>query len=271
MARDLRRLLIAPERLAGSGTLVALESAEHHYLSRVLRLRAGDRFAITDGAGRLWSARLNAAAAAAGVEAVAELEQPLEHPLECQVRPAPALTLAVAMPRRDGEVLARMACELGIDGLRPLQAARSTGGERLRCERLELVLREAVEQCERLWLPALLPLQRATALFEAPLSGVGLLATTRTAGLPLLDQELAALAAPESQLTQRLSGEVTLAIGPEGGWSPDEEATAIRAGWRPVSLGPTILRVSTAAVAGTAGLVRWRLGLTCPSCSSPSP
>lgn len=52
MARDLRRLLIAPERLAGSGTLVALESAEHHYLSRVLRLRPGDRFAVIDGAGR---------------------------------------------------------------------------------------------------------------------------------------------------------------------------------------------------------------------------
>lgn len=265
MGRELRRLLIAPERLgaAGAPQALALEPAEQHYLRRVLRLRPGDRFALTDGAGHLWSARL----VEGGAAAAAELEQPLAQPLETESPPAPPLTLAVALPKRDGEVLARMAAELGIDGLQPVLAERSGGGERLRSERLEAILREAAEQCERLWLPALLPPLPATVLFRAP-AGAGLLATTRAAGLPLLDGALAGL---EREPDQRWRQGITLAIGPEGGWSPAEEAQALAAGWRPVSLGATILRVSTAAVAGTAALVRWRLGLTCPSCSWPSP
>jgi 16S rRNA (uracil1498-N3)-methyltransferase len=52
-----------------------------------------------------------------------------------------------------------------------------------------------------------------------------------------------------------------MAIGPEGGWSPAEEELAISQGWIPVSLGPTILRSSTAAVTAAALLSHWRAGL----------
>lgn len=260
MARELRRLLIEPGRLPSQGRQLELQQAERHYLGRVLRLRSGDRFAVVDGAGRLWTAVL--------AEVAAELEQAMDQPLEQQPMPDPRLTLAVAMPRRDGEVMARMACELGIDALLPLQAERSSTGERLRPERLGAILREAAEQCERLWLPELLSPQPAKALLGAVPAGVGLLATTRAAGLPLLDQVLAAAA---MEASGRCRQGITLAIGAEGGWSPEEEALATAAGWTPLSLGPSILRVSTAAVAGTAALVRWRLGLTCPSCSWPSP
>ena len=259
MARELRRLLIEPARLPAEGRQLALEQAERHYLARVLRLRSGERFALCDGAGRLWTALLT--------DDGAELEQPAAEPLDRQPCPTPHLTLAVAMPRRDGEVMARMACELGIDGLLPLQAERSVG-EKLRPDRLTAILREAAEQCERLWLPHLLPLVSAHALLGAAPAGVGFMATTRAEGLPLLDQALAAAAAELPQLCEK---GITLAVGPEGGWSPQEEAQALVAGWQLVSLGASILRVSTAAVAGTAALVRWRLGLTCPSCSSPSP
>lgn len=260
MGRELRRLLVDPMRLrAGAGPL-PLQPAERHYLSRVLRLAVGGRFAITDGAGRLWTARL--------VEDGAELEQPLDTPLERQCRPDPRLTLAVALPRRDAEVLVRMVCELGVDGLLPLQGERGDRGVARRVERFPAILREAVEQCERLWRPELQAVQAAADLFQQPLQGVGLLATTRDAKLPLLDQELAA---PWASRPATVPAEVMLAIGPEGGWSEAEESAAMAAGWRPVSLGPTILRVSTAAVAGTAALVRWRLALTDPSCSWPCP
>lgn len=260
MGRELRRLVVAPARLRDGASPLLLEPDERHYLSRVLRLGLGGRFAIADGAGRLWTARL--------AEAGAELEQPLDAPLEHQNRPEPRITLAVALPRRDGESLVRMACELGVDGLLPLQAERSQRGGSLRPERLAVILREAVEQCERLWLPELEAAQAPADLFKAAAAGVALLATTRAQELPLLDQELAMQWAERPALVQ---AGVTLAIGPEGGWSPAEEAAAMAAGWRPVSLGPTILRVSTAAVAGSAALVRWRLGLTCRSCSEPSP
>ncbi len=242
MARELRRLLIDPARLDGS--VLALGREESHYLGRVLRLRAGDRFAVVDGCGHLWTARL--------LEAdQAELEQPLERPLAQQPGPARPLRLAVAMPRRDGEVLLRMATELGVDGFRLLRAERGMlrgpeGGEGEVPARWRTIVREAAEQCERLWLPAWEPSSTALELFEAPADGARLLATTRRVGLPPPEEALAGKPAG--------GGAVTLAIGPEGGWAPPEEERAEALGWRPVSLGATILRSSTAAVAAVARL-----------------
>jgi 16S rRNA (uracil1498-N3)-methyltransferase len=53
-------------------------------------------------------------------------------------------------------------------------------------------------------------------------------------------------------LTVHSEGEIILAIGPEGGWAEDELQLFLKAGWIPASLGPTILRAETAAIAATA-------------------
>ncbi|MDP4707776.1 MAG: RsmE family RNA methyltransferase, partial [Cyanobium sp. MAG_237] len=121
MTRDLRRLLITPGRLPAApsaGAELELERQELHYLSRVLRLRPGDRFAVVDGAGSLWTALL-------GPADQALLEQPPSSPLAFEPSPAPPLQLALALPKRDADVLLRMACELGVDRFTPLQAERS--------------------------------------------------------------------------------------------------------------------------------------------------
>lgn len=250
MAREWRRLLVPPERLAacGAGEL-ALEPPELHYLRRVLRLRPGERFGLVDGAGHLWSATL--------ADGTARLEQPLQAPLRSEPPPRPLLQLAVALPRQDADVLLRMACELGIDRLSPLRAERSAAAAPLRPERQGAILREAVEQCERLWLPRLdAPQPAAAALAAATGLELRLLATTRRAGLPSLENFLG---------SAQLIGDglaVVVAIGPEGGWSPAEEQAAEEAGWQPVGLGGTILRTSTAAVAAAALLAAWRRGLS---------
>jgi 16S rRNA (uracil1498-N3)-methyltransferase len=185
------------------------------------------------------------------------------------------------MPRRDADVLLRMACELGIDSFLPLVAARSVAGEGLARERAAAILREACEQSERLWQPRLELPQQACQLLATPPAGIGLLATTRQADLPSLDQALNHWQAANSGDSARFSGSfrsadslssggsVLLAIGPEGGWTSEEEKLALAAGWQAVSLGESILRVSTAAVAAAALLSRWRL--TCQPCSQPSP
>ena len=184
MVRDLRRLLIAPERLDPAGVL-PLQPPEVHYLARVLRLRRGDRFAVVDGCGHLWSAELQEPDRA-------RLEQPVAAPLEQAACPTPQLELLLAWPKRDGELLLRMACELGIDRFRLVAAERGQVGPP-RAERLGTILREATEQCERLWLPQLDgPLPPAQAF--APLGDpeMGLLATTRRPGLrplPELDRK----------------------------------------------------------------------------------
>ena len=281
MGRELRRLLIDPRRLELAEGELRLEAAEVHYLLRVLRLRPGGRFALVDGAGHLWTAGLALAdqladqlverrgRAPAEQPLVARLEQPLARPLQWQPQPQPSLALAVAMPRRDGDVLLRMACELGIDLFLPLVAARSVAGEGLARERAAAILREACEQSERLWQPRVELPQQASQLLAIPAAGLGLLATTRQAGLQSLDQALNHWQAASSGDPFRSGDLVMLAIGPEGGWTGEEEELALAAGWQAVSLGASILRVSTAAVAAAALLSRWRV--TCRSCSQPSP
>jgi 16S rRNA (uracil1498-N3)-methyltransferase len=246
MARELRRLLIKPPRLAEE---MALTAEESRYLSRVLRYGTGDRFAVTDGAGRLWSAVLLD-------QRTARLEQPVGAPLDSVAAPSPALTLALAVPRLDGDLVARMACELGVDRLQPLLAERSIPGAERRVGRWPAILREATEQSERLWLPNLAAAAAASSWLAKPAAGLALIATTRQQPLPLLGSLLAA--PPAGQLNG--AGAIELAIGPEGGWTPQEEALALAAGRQAVSLGPHILRCSTAAVAGLSLLSQWRAG-----------
>lgn len=254
MARELRRLLMAPERL-GTPALT-LTPAEHHYLARVLRYRPGDRFAVVDGCGHLWSARLGAGSSA-------ELEQPPDQPLQRQSAPRGSLLLAAALPRREAEAVIRMATELGIDQLQPLVADHSSLRPPLPLSRWRTIIQEAAEQCERLWLPQLTePVAAGPWLGQGRPEGPALLATTRRSGLPLLGEWLAGFGVrsdPPAGAARPPSGiSLRLAIGPEGGWSSEEEERALASGWQAVSLGPTILRASTAAMAAVALLSDWR-------------
>jgi 16S rRNA (uracil1498-N3)-methyltransferase len=265
MARELRRLLIPRERLqaaalgARGGLLVPLNGSEQHYLRRVLRLRDGDPVAVVDGAGNLWSAALVASDRL-------QLVESLEAPRQRQAPPAPLLQLALALPRRDVELVWRMATELGIDRLQPLRAERCVGiAAQPPLDRWRTVVVEACEQCERLWIPQFAEMAEARGWLAEPLPGEPaesaggasagnregrLLATTRRAGLPLLQGVLRDQPCADQRLV--------VAVGPEGGWSPAEEEAALAGGWQPVSLGAAILRSGTAAVAAAALLTAWR-------------
>ena len=269
MAREYRRLLISPERLraaVGSVALqhpeLALTAEESRYLTRVLRYGPGDRFAVLDGAGSLWSARLQAADRAV-------LEQLLGAPLQHQPQPRPRLVLAAAVVKRDFEVVVRMAVELGVDRLIPLLSERTAVQGQMRTERWRTIAAEAAEQCERLWLPhideptplgALLAAAAAErqaaaaspALQQPATAPWCFWATTRRADLVALDQTLRSV--PAAPLPEA----IWLACGPEGGWSETEEKQAMECSWCPVDLGPRILRSSTACVAGLSLISAWR-------------
>ncbi|KEF42731.1 MAG: hypothetical protein ER33_04110 [Cyanobium sp. CACIAM 14] len=267
MSRELRRLLIPPERIEGlqrtgrSDGRVALEAGEAHYLERVLRFRPGDRLAVIDGGGRLWTAVLEPGRQL-------RLEQGHATPQVRQEAPWPPLELAMAIPKREADLVWRMATELGADRLQPLHAARCVPTQRWDIERWQGIVREATEQCERLWRPELMAPQPAQDWLARPVEGIALLATTRRDGLrPASDVVRDLRHGPDEAPLDR---GIHLAIGPEGGWTPAEEEAAESVGWQPVSLGDAILRTSTAAVAGLALLADWRR-LSCASCRRPSP
>ncbi|NBU27171.1 MAG: DNA repair protein RadC [Caulobacteraceae bacterium] len=99
-------------------------------------------------------------------------------------------------------------------------------------ERWRTIVREATEQCERLWMPHLADPVEAREWFRTPAAGPSLLATTRQEGLASLPDLLPNLlrGLPQDRSGERgdaRPGELRLAIGPEGGWCAEEEAAAL--------------------------------------------
>ena len=241
LVAERRRLLLTPDRLAEGGS-VLLNMEEQHYLRRVLRMRCGGRVDVIDGCGRLFTATL--------VEPqLLELDSALQ-----QIEPfaQPQLGLAVALMRRGMDEVIRMACELGIDRIQPLRCERCVPQAEHRPERWLAIVREAVEQCERLWTPQLFELKDLSQ-WMGDERGQRVVGVTRETRPPPLDQWLRHRADPV-QLTW-------LMVGPEGGWTSEELKQFTEAKIQPVQMGATILRSSTAAVAGAVELVRWRDGL----------
>jgi len=246
---ELRRLLIAPDRLEHGGGALDLQPKEQHYLRRVLRLRPGDPCAVVDGVGHLWTAEL-----IDGQRLAFPLG--LDHPCQVTPPPAPRLGLAVVGVRRGMDALMRMACELGIDCIQPLTSEWRTPQADDRPERWQTIVDEAVEQCERLWTPALRPTMEVKAWWASmPDTSACAVATTRQEGISHLTEWL-------SGLDRTMGGEapeqVWITIGPEAGWSVREQEEALGSGFSAVQLGASILRTSTAAVSAATLMTTWR-------------
>jgi len=211
------------------------EEASGH-ARRVLRLADGDAVTLFDGRGGEYAARLSRGGRAR-VEAWREVER--EAPL--------AFTLAQALPAADKmDWIVQKAVELGVARLQPLSARRSVvrlAGERAqrRGGHWRQVAAAACEQCGRNRLPEILPL---TDL--AHFLGVGGGDETRLLLCPGEGLRLAELPRP---------GAVTLLVGPEGGFADDEAEAAQAAGFRPLRLGPRVLRSETAGLAALAAML----------------
>jgi 16S rRNA (uracil1498-N3)-methyltransferase len=210
------------------------EDAKH--LTRVLRVERGEIYEIADGEGRIHLAEISLAHKGEVVFDVIEA-----------VAPKPVLlriTLLPALFKFDHfEWMLEKATELGVERVSPLIAARSERGlEQAALKRIERWRRIAVEasqQSRRDRVPVIdLPVKVGVACRSA----TGLL-LDETSTHPLL-RALPAAVEPGSAMS--------LALGSEGGWTPEEIAQFREAGWISVSLGAQILRAETAAIAGLA-------------------
>lgn len=235
---------------AAAGTVVALDADDVHHLRRVLRLGDGAALRLSDGAGRVAPARL--AAAAATLVAGPRTVPP----------PAPRLALVQALTRgRRADDAVRTACELGVDLVVPLVAARTQGrpgaGERdAIIARWRAIGVAALAQSRGAWAATIAPVTDVASLAAvAPWDGPRLVAVP---GAPALPDRVAAAASPASPVAAGAPGAVPpsatvgVAVGPEGGWTPDEVATLTGAGWVAVGLGPTVLRSEHAGPAALA-------------------
>ena len=247
---ELRRLLIENIRLKnniGVDRSLSLEPQEAHYLKRVLRLRRGDLIEIVDGVGHLWGAVFQG-------DTSIKVSSLLDFPLKTQPRPKPLVGLAVVVPKRGFNELLRMSCEIGVDIIQPLSSDRGVvriqiNGEKF--SRWNGILREAVEQCERLWKPELREaIDFRVWLEQRPSKAIFAFATTRLIGT--IDFQLWMM-----ELKKEMD-QIWVVIGPEGGWTKTEQNLAKQANFKEIQLGDSIMRTSTAAVAATQLMISWR-------------
>lgn len=218
------RTLLAPAPLR-AGRLRLADDEAHHGL-RVLRLRAGERVRLADGAGR-WA---EATVGAAGRDS---LDLDCDEPASAAPGPCQELCVAVAPPKGDRWTdLVRALTELGVGRIVPLTCVR---GERTPAslERARRVAGEALKQCRRAWLPDIA-------------EPAGIAAVAAAGGRLMVGDAAGARPAPG------LPGPTTVVIGPEGGLDATELAALDAAGAVRVRLGGHILRIETAAVAAAA-------------------
>ncbi|MCX7897447.1 MAG: 16S rRNA (uracil(1498)-N(3))-methyltransferase [Rhodocyclaceae bacterium] len=223
------------------GARFALPDEVAHHAVRVLRLKAGDEIILFDGKGGQWRARLRKVGPQGSGHVEVLDHCPIEHesPL--------AVTLVQALPESADKMdwIVEKAVELGAAAIQPVVAQRSV--VRLSAERMQkrlshwqAVATAACAQCGRNRIPAVQPL--------LPLADF--LAGARTAQAmklvldPAAEEPLAGISPPQQ--------EVWLLIGPEGGFHRDEMRAAWGVGFRPVKLGPRILRTETAGAAALA-------------------
>lgn len=238
--------LFVDASLLRSGPLV-LAGDEHHYLSKVRRVTAGQEVTLFDGAGRQ---------ALATVTSIGpnRSELAVDTPQQMPVPPF-GLTVAPALIKGERMDLAvTKLVELGVRCIRPMTTERTIVRLKppraaARHKRFASLALAAARQCQNPHPSAVEPIAGfadvAAALAGQPLKLI-----------PCLSQETIPLeeALPSSELTS-----AAVLIGPEGGFTEQEIRTALAEGFVPVGLGPRTLRAETACIA-IATILAFRYG-----------
>jgi 16S rRNA (uracil1498-N3)-methyltransferase len=225
-----RRRWIA-DQVSGNRAVLVGKHAAH--LARVLRAQVGQEFDIAAG-GVLRRGRI-----------VVVHPDRVEFELGEEVPAAPAaqVTLALAIFKFDRMEWAIEKCtELGVERIVPFAARRTdahlAAAAVKRVERWRRIAREASEQARRVAPPEVADPVKLRDVLALPAEQRIVLSESETA------VSLRELSGTGSSLL--------LAIGPEGGWTNEELQAFAEAGWKPASLGATVLRAETAGIAAIA-------------------
>jgi 16S rRNA (uracil1498-N3)-methyltransferase len=220
------------------GGRAQIQGDDAHHLTRVLRVEAGQKYEISDNRNVYLAEVEIARKSLVSFSVLEKLSSP-----ETLVR----IALIPALIKFDRfEWMVEKATELGVESVLPFEAERTEKGlgraAEKRLERWRRIAREASEQSRRSRLPEI----AAPVAFED--------AIRTQADLKLALEEQAGALPVLSAVLERsqASASVAVLVGPEGGWTERERSAIREAGWAPASLGSTILRAETAAIAALA-------------------
>lgn len=215
-----------------------LEGAQAEHMARVLRAQPGMQADVVAG-GHVFHAE---------VAAVAPHEVRFNLISELEADPALPITLVVSIFKFDHmEWGIEKATELGVAAIAPVIARRTekhlAQAASKRVERWRRIVHEAAQQSRRSDVPLVhdpVPLAQCVRA-NSDATRIVLAEQERSTTLRAVVEE--AIDAAQNQMPA-----LELALGPVGGWAPDEEALFDANGWRAASLGPRILRAETAAI-----------------------
>ncbi|PZQ48267.1 MAG: 16S rRNA (uracil(1498)-N(3))-methyltransferase [Micavibrio aeruginosavorus] len=212
---------------------VSIDGPAHHYLKNVMRAQEGDSIRLFNGRDGEFAVRIENAGKKT-------LQLTIEKKTRAQQNPARSLHLVFTPLKKERmDFLVEKAVELGATHLHPI-LTQNCDVRKINEERIHAQIIEATEQCERMDIAQLLPVED---LFKT-------LATWKK-DVPFL----AALERFEAQPLKPVHGDVAVLIGPAGGFTQDEkEKIAALQFVKPVSLGDRILRAETAALTALAVL-----------------
>ena len=207
-----------------------LSEEEAAHALRVLRLSAGAELDITDGKGMLYKARISSVVGKhCYVEAIEALPMPKNWKGSIHIAIAPTKNMDRI------EWLAEKATEIGLDEIAFLNC-RFSERKVVKTDRVERIAVSAMKQSLKYRKPLVGDMVDFKKFIAEERAGAKFIAHCHDSERVLLKDVL-------------VTGEdATVLIGPEGDFSPEEVDLAIKAGYRPVSLGSSRLRTETAAL-----------------------
>ncbi len=233
------RFFLSPDAW-GERAVLSGEEAKH--AAQVMRLRRGDAVTVFDGRGRSARAEITDASKS-------ELHLSLGEARASPV-PVPEITLAQAVPKgKTMDLIVQKAVELGVNAIQPLITRRTVvqvdqEDASKKAAKWQRVALEACKQCGQDLLPEV----------AAPRSFADWL--PRAQGDLKIIASLFPGARPLREILREVPvpARVTLLVGPEGDFSPEEGEAAVAADFRAASLGSIVLRAETASFFGISAI-----------------
>jgi len=237
----MHRFFISPENW-NPGALT-LTGSEAHHARDVLRMRVGERLVLFNGHGHEITAEI---VDVGGDEiGLRKLHEAKSSPLQCRI------VLGQAIPKgKNMDLIVQKAVEIGAAEIVPIISDRTivqinSDGSAQKQSKWQQIAVEAAKQCGQNWLPRVHTPRKLSELFSTAKESFDL---QLIGSLQPRAQHLKQVLAGYSSEHQRRPQNVLMLVGPEGDFTPAELALARRHGCQPITLGPIILRVETAAM-----------------------
>ena len=214
------------DKLGGIGDEVLLPAGEAKHLFKTLRAVKGDVIGLLDGKGACAEAEIS------------DSKKIIIRSTKNYPEPEIKIHLFVAVPKRSKmDQLLRQCTEAGVWAVHPLITKYSVATPEKVSERWHALLQEACKQAGNMFVPEIHPIRTLTEALDE------IKAAKMSAFYGAVN--------PDGEKNPRtFSPDTAWLVGPEGGFSEDEEQEMLSGGVAPLNIGPYIMRVETAAVCG---------------------